>query len=115
MNSFVNKTEKIFHRRRNALEKPLYHIAVRRDKKIGFVLIERTDSGYVGNPKWFSREDMLVEYAKLVTEFGGKNVVVSEVKFFFLTGHVEEVSSESRLPWMKGGTFEYIEPQKKSR
>jgi hypothetical protein len=89
------------------MDKPLYQIAVRRDKKIGYVLIERTDSGYVGNPKWFSREDILTEYAKLVTEFGSKNVVVSEVKFFFLKGQVEEVSVGNNLPWMKAGTFEY--------
>lgn len=88
---------------------PLYQIAVRRDEKIGFVLIARNDDGYVGEPKWFHREEMLETYAELVTEFGGKNVSVGEVKLFFLVGHVEEVPDENNMPWMNAGKFLYEE------
>ena len=90
---------------------PMYYIAIRDKKEIGFVLLARTDAGYVGQPKAFSWNDVLREYADAVVKYGADNVEVSEVKYLRLVGHVEEIPADASVPWAQAGKFNYQEPK----
>jgi hypothetical protein len=83
---------------------PTYYLSVREHPEKDFVLM--TESGI---PKEFWESELAREYAKAVTEYGWRNVVVGQVVCFCLVGRVEKIQIDKHTDMLQAGNFFFSE------